>query len=165
MKNKIHIITSPNKLNCDKQGRFSIFLAGSIDQGSARDWQSEIIEQLKDFNVIVYNPRRKNWDKTWEQSLNNSLFVEQVTWEQHFLKEADYRIFVMTSDSKSPITLLELGQYIKKPGIILCETGFYRKANVQITSKIENMPIVDTMEELINHLKVIILENQMGNTI
>jgi len=156
-------VKAPEKLQpFDRIGTFSIFLGGSIDQGAVWDWQKNLVTALNDYRVILYNPRRDNWDKNWKQDLDNSEFVAQVTWEQHYLKVADYRVFVMTAESKSPITLLELGQYINKPGIVLCEPGFYRKANVEITAHLNGMPVVDSMDELIQHLKVVIAEKQWG---
>lgn len=156
-------VKAPEKIQpFERLGIFSIFLGGSIDQGAVWDWQRHIREALSDLPVILYNPRRDQWDKDWKQSLDNTEFVGQVTWEQFYLKAADYRVFVMTAESKSPITLLELGQYIDKPGIVLCENGFYRGANVEITARINGMPFVRTMDELIAHLKVVIAEKTWG---
>ena len=140
--------------------KFSIFLAGSIDQGNAFDWQKYICASMNDYNVVLFNPRRDNWDNTLEQSLDNPIFVEQVTWEQYYLKLADYRIFVFTADSKAPITFFELGEFIDKPGIICCLDGFYRKANVQITAALHGKVVLNTLDELVSYLKVIITEKQ-----
>jgi hypothetical protein len=139
-----------------KDNRFTIFLAGSIDQGAAFDWQKYLIDALKDYNVILFNPRRDKWDSTWKQTVDNENFVEQVKWEQYYLTLADYRIFVMLDGSMSPITLLELGQFIKKPGVIFCGKDFYRRGNIEITAKLNNMKVIDTLDQLIIHLKSII---------
>ena len=156
-------IKAPEKINTfDRIGIFSIFLGGSIDQGSAPDWQATIANALNEYNVILYNPRRNDWNKDWKQSLDNKQFVEQVTWEQYYLEKADYRVFVMTAESSAPITLLELGQHIKQPGIIMCDPKFYRRANVEISARLNGMPIVNTLEELITHLKVVITEKSWG---
>lgn len=151
-----YTIKAPQQLPSYCNGLFRIFLAGSIDQGSARDWQQDVSDLLSDYNVVLLNPRRDMWDSTLKQSITNSEFLKQVTWEQRHLAEAEYRIFVMTDSSKSPITLLELGQHIKDPGVICCEKGFYRAANVEITAKLNNMPYFTNIEDLINHVKVIL---------
>ena len=156
-------VKAPEKIpSFDRVGVFDIFLGGSIDQGAVWDWQKHLGTALINEPIILYNPRRDNWDKNWKQSLDNPEFVRQVTWEQYYLKVAAYRVFVMTAESKSPITLLELGQYINKPGVVLCEPTFYRRANVEITARLNGMPIVDSMDELVAHLKVVIAEKQWG---
>ena len=59
----------------------SVFLAGSIDMGSAEDWQAQFERFLSDLDVLILNPRRDEWDASWEQSITNPLFREQVEWE------------------------------------------------------------------------------------
>ena len=65
-----------------ENNRPKVFLAGSIDNGSAIDWQASLIAQIqeKNIDIDILNPRRKHWDSTWETSLDNPLFVEQVNW-------------------------------------------------------------------------------------
>lgn len=58
------VIFAPNKLDKNK---FTIFLAGSIDMGKAKNWQQEIEDKLKDEDVILFNPRRPDWDSSWEE--------------------------------------------------------------------------------------------------
>ena len=57
---KCEVVLPPNKF--DVTGKASVFLAGSIDMGSAEDWQSTVINYLKDVECVVLNPRRKDWD-------------------------------------------------------------------------------------------------------
>ena len=66
----------------------SIFLAGSIEMGKAIDWQQEIVDLLKDEDVIILNPRRDNWDSSWIQSIDNPQFREQVEWELYGVENA-----------------------------------------------------------------------------
>ena len=56
----------------------SVFLAGSIDNGSALDWQTQMTEALSDLDIYVLNPRRDEWDKSWAQTIENPKFEEQV---------------------------------------------------------------------------------------
>ena len=104
----------------------------------------------------LLNPRRTDWDSTWKQDINNPQFREQVTWEQWAMDNADFRIFCMTSDSKSPITLLELGEHITEPGAVCCEEGFYRAANVEITCGLKGMPYFTSLNKLLPHLRTIL---------
>src|ERR1035437_22721 len=85
-------IKSPNRFN-KSPGKFTIFLAGSINQGKSVDWQATIVEVMKDEDVLFYNPRRDFWDSSWKESLDNPKFVEQVNWELDHLNMADLIIF------------------------------------------------------------------------
>lgn len=60
-----------------------IFLAGSIENGTAEDWQENVTNRLSKIEkpIVVFNPRRTKWDASWEQSIKNLLFKEQVDWE------------------------------------------------------------------------------------
>lgn len=143
-------IKSPNKYNLSK---LTIFLAGSIDMGFADNWQDRIVNELKDYDVLLLNPRRDDWDSSWKQTKDNPQFLEQVKWEQNGLKNASFRIFVFLKDSKSPITLLELGKHLKDYGAVCCETGFYRKGNVDIVAEAAGMPLFDNIDDLIVYVK------------
>jgi hypothetical protein len=117
-----------------------VFLAGSIDMGTAEDWQTELTRKLRFQDVILMNPRRDDWDNSWEQSKDNKQFSEQVNWELSHMEEADLVVFYFDPDSSSPITLMELGYVLGMdwhdgPAVIVCcPEGFYRKGNVDIIS-------------------------------
>lgn len=59
--------------------------------GKAENWQAKITEAISSLgkNVIVYNPRRDDWDSTWEQNIENDNFYEQVRWELQALDDSD----------------------------------------------------------------------------
>ena len=63
----------------------------------------------------------------------------------------------LAKDSKSPITLLELGLHKDDNIIVCCPEGFYRKGNVDIVCKKYNIKTCKTLNELviqiINELK------------
>lgn len=61
--------------------RPSVFLAGSIEMGRAELWQDAVADALRDEPLTILNPRRDDWDASWEQSSANPQFVAQVTWE------------------------------------------------------------------------------------
>lgn len=130
--------------------KISIFLAGSIEMGVAEDWQSKIEEELKDYNVIIFNPRRDNWDSSWEQSIHNPQFREQVEWELDHLDKADIILMYFDENTKSPISLLELGLYAASGKMILyCPEGFWRKGNVDIVATRYGVRQVHSMAELL----------------
>jgi hypothetical protein len=83
--------------------KLSVFLAGTIT-GAKIDWQKQITESLKDFDIIVFNPRR---DKKPE---GQEGIREQIEWEFEFLRFADLVSFWFSSETVAPITLFELGK-------------------------------------------------------
>ena len=127
-----------------------IFLAGSIDMGSAIDWQKPVVEALADRDVVILNPRRDDWDSTWVQDISNEKFNEQVTWEMDNIEGADLVLFYFDPGGKAPITLLELGLVLgKRNAIVCCPKEYWRRGNVQIACARNGVPLVGTLEELI----------------
>ncbi len=127
-----------------------IFLAGSIEMGNAENWQEKIVTKFKDNGYIFLNPRRDDWDSSWEQKIENVQFNEQVTWELNALDSSDVIIMYFDPNTKSPISLLELGLYATSGKLIVCcPEGFWRKGNVDIVCKRYNIPTVETIDKLI----------------
>lgn len=134
--------------------KVSIFLAGSIEMGVAEDWQSKIEEELKDYNITIYNPRRDSWDSSWEQSIHNPQFREQVEWELDHLDKADIIVMYFDENTKSPISLLELGLYASSGKLIVyCPDGFWRKGNVDIVANRYDIKQVSSFNELLTAVR------------
>jgi len=130
-----------------------VFLAGSIQQGTAIEWQKEIMNQCKDTDITFLNPRRDKWDVTLEQKITNKIFNEQVTWELDAMELADKIVVYIDPKTTSPITLMELGIHANSNKIcVCCPEGFYRKGNVDIVCKYYNIPMVDDIEGLITFI-------------
>lgn len=139
----------------------SIFLAGTIDNGDSSDWQNDLIKSLESSDdklknyLTIYNPRRHSWD-------NNSgekLIEKQIKWEQDNLDNADVIAMVLQDNSKSPVSLLELGLYATSGKLVVfCTNKFYRYDNVRLTCSKYNIPLYNTTnieyitDELINIL-------------
>jgi hypothetical protein len=136
----------------------SIFLAGSIEMGKAEMWQNRVKDELKDLKVNIYNPRRDDWDPTWEQSVDHPQFVEQVNWELDHIANVDLVLFYFDPYTKAPITLLELGMVAEqgRKAIVCCPDGFYRQGNVQIVTGRNSIPFVRTFKEMIDQTKTFI---------
>ncbi|MCP4439683.1 MAG: hypothetical protein GY810_12130 [Aureispira sp.] len=131
-----------------------LFLAGTIDMGKSEDWQSFIGNKLSDLDIIILNPRRDDWDSSWKQEIDNKQFRDQVDWELDGLDCADYIFFHFEPDSKSPITLLELGLYANsKKCLVHCPNGFWRKGNIDVVCARYNIPQVDTLQNALELLK------------
>lgn len=149
--NEAKVIKAPNKIDGEDNG---VFLAGSIEMGKAVDWQQEIEDKLKDFEVTLFNPRRDDWDSSWDQSIDNKEFKEQVTWELDSLDKAKKIVFFMDKDTKSPITLLELGLYASSGKCcVYCPEGFWKKGNVDIVCERFKIPMVDNIDGLVKFIK------------
>lgn len=147
-------IQAPNKI---PKNVAKIFLAGTIDMGSSENWQKKVVEYLKDEeDIIVLNPRRDDWDKSWEQKIENPNFYKQVSWELNALEISDLIIVNFLPGSQSPISLMELGLFASSKKIaVCCPEGFYRKGNVDIVCEKYKIPLFETIEELLSNLDFI----------
>lgn len=111
------------------------FLGGSIEQGSAVDWQAIVATELASYDVELLNPRREHWDSTWRQDPTpGTSFYGQVDWELEGQEYADFCIYVFDANTMSPITLLELGLFVRtKQVFVCCPKAFWRYGNVKMT--------------------------------
>ena len=149
------IVLTPPSSNFDvPKGYKKIFLAGSIEMGKAEDWQQKVITAVSDFEKVIYNPRRENWDSTWAQTIENPKFKEQVRWELESLENSDLIVMNFTPDTMSPISLMEFGLYARSGKMVVyCPEGFWRKGNVDVVCEMYNIPQVEKFEELITLIK------------
>lgn len=128
-------VQAPNFPTIIREDQPIVFLAGSIEMGKAEPWQARLVADLADHDVLLMNPRRTDWDSSWEQKITNPQFFEQVTWEQNWIAAADLPVFYFDPATQSPITLMELGHVagVGDQGfIVCCPPEFYRKGNVDI---------------------------------
>lgn len=117
----------------------TIFLAGTIDQGNSRDWQSEIVAELNGIipdssigDVCFCNPRRPDWDTDWHS--DHPELVKQIRWELNQLQRSELTLMWIEPNSKSPITLLEMGLFASRDNLVIgCPDAFYRSTNVRET--------------------------------
>ena len=132
----------------------SVFLAGSIEMGKAELWQKHLVRELKDTDIVLYNPRRDVWDSSLKQTIENAQFNEQVTWELLHLEKADIIALYFDPDTISPISLLELGLFARTNKLIVCcPHGFWRKGNVDIICERYKIEQVNSIDELIERIK------------
>lgn len=144
-------IKAPNKISNDG---YTIFLAGSIEMGKAENWQDKVVRLFKDRdNVILFNPRRDDWDSSWEQKIENDKFREQVEWELRAMEHADKILMYFDPNTKSPISLLELGLFAHTTKlIVVCPDEFWRKGNVDIVCRRYEIEQAETIEKAIKLL-------------
>ena len=138
------------------ENTIKVFLAGTIDDGISDDWQYSIISKLLYYNenntdfdeedvslgdLIIYSPRRKNWDP----NSSDEEIIKQIEWEQKKLDDSDLIIMYLKDNSKSPISLLELGLYGPQGKmIVFCTDKFYRFNNVKCTCKKYGIDLLET---------------------
>lgn len=138
-------------------------LYGSIEMGQAADWQKRVEEALADKDILILNPRRDNWDSSWEQSIKNPVFKEQVEWELNAGAFADILAFYFDPATKSPVTMMELGisatmdscreDRYRIPIVVCCPNGFWRKGNIDIVCERFKLTLVETFEEMVDFLR------------
>ena len=150
-----------------------IFMAGSIDNGNSIDWHSDVFRRICDYDILApivmqfLNPRREIWDSSMSPTIDNAQFVEQVEWELSGIHSSDFILFYFQPGSVSPISLLECG-LITSPEfrgrvIVCCPEGYWRRGNVEITCRYHGVPVVRTIDELVDQVVGKIIESFTGN--
>ena len=151
------MIKSPNRIMA-RPSEIYIFMGGSIEMGTAVDWQTELFEKTKARNITYLNPRRDDWDFSWVQRIDNPQFNEQVNWELNGLLESDYQVFVFDPKTISPITLMELGFCIKNDRVlgVVCPEEYFRKGNVDIICSRYDVPVFETVDDLASYINKVL---------
>ena len=161
-------VFKPNDLYQEvPENTVSVFLAGSIEMGTAEDWQSKVQEQLKYSDIVIFNPRRDDWDSSWVQQQSNPQFNHQVNWEMDKLEDADIIFMYLSPETKSPISLLELGLHADdRKMIVCCPAGFWRKGNVDIVCTRNNIQCFTNIDDAIGALRTrIAMEKSIRNSL
>lgn len=132
-----------------------IFLAGSIEMGAAEKWQDKVVEAFKDTDFILLNPRRDDWDSSWEQSIKNKQFTEQVMWEIKAQEAADIILMYFDPNTKAPISLLELGLFADSEKlIVVCPDGYWKKGNVEVVCRYHDIALHTELERAMDLIKM-----------
>jgi hypothetical protein len=149
------VIKPPHPISKAGSNIKMVFLAGSIEMGIAEDWQSRVEEHfmMNHPDWVILNPRRDEWDSSWEQTITNPQFYQQVNWELNALEKCDMIIMYFSPDTKSPISLLELGKFAESSKMLVCcPEGFWRKGNVDIVCERYGIPNYETLNDLLQDL-------------
>lgn len=147
------VVSRPDEtVNVDESKYRKIFLAGTIDMGKSVDWQKATCDwfrALPEGRYLLFNPRR---DKGLSGEMSD--FEHQVNWELEHLEKADLIIMNILAGSKSPITLLEMGLFMRSGKLrVICEPGFYRYDNVRLTCARYSVPLYHTMDDFLKTLR------------
>src|SRR5688572_19037925 len=126
-------------------GTPSVFLAGGISD--CDDWQSRMVQLLSPLDVVVLNPRRR------EFPMNDPTAAgEQIRWEHRHLRRADARLFWFPSATLCPITLYELGAWSMAHGPLFVgvDPGYARRLDVETQTKLArpDVRVVHSLQDL-----------------
>lgn len=139
-----------------------VFLAGSIEMGAAIDWQPAATAAIAGIQPLrnILNPRRIDWDSSQVQSIDNPYFAEQVNWEMDGLDMVDVVYMYFDPNTKSPITMAELGYLagvhkanewdkmkMRKDFVICCPEGFWRKGNIDIICQRSGIQVLTDFDQ------------------
>ena len=163
------VITSPARFPLRPEHP-TIFLAGSIENGQAEDWQAKFIANVEkdletavelriatadEVKVLFLNPRRANWDP----ELSIELLEEQITWELDAIDTAHAVFMYLQPGTMSPISLLELGLLAhQKKLVVCCPDEFWRSTNVNVTCRRYKVPVRHSFADA--QLEVMMLARQ-----
>lgn len=132
-----------------KGNKKSLFLAGGIT--NCPDWQADLIKLLKNENIVLFNPRWKNFP------MNSKIAKKQIKWEFDHLHKATAISFWFCKETLCPIVLYELGAWSKtdKTLFIGVHPEYKRKIDVEIQTKLirKDIKIVYDLKSLSNQIK------------
>lgn len=135
----------------DEQAQYpSVFLAGGIT--NCPNWQSYVIEGLREFDITIFNPRRKNFPID-----DPSASEMQIKWEYKKLREADIASFWFSEGSINPITLFEYGAALERivPVVTGTHPQYERRRDIEIQTAFQRLttPIHSTLDLLIQEIR------------
>lgn len=125
---------------------FTVFLAGTIDADTgSEDWQHKLCDKINNATdnkvpITVYNPRREEFLDSGSSEVRR-----QIKWEHKHMDDVDLIVMNILKDSKSPISLMEIGMYADSGKLVVfCQPEFYRFDNVEMVCKKYNVPLYKT---------------------
>ena len=143
MSSAAQIILAPDRPKIEH--RVSIFLAGTTSKTDEPDWRETLIDAIKHLPVTIFNPKRDDWDSTWKEYFSDQRWAEQVKWEFDMQEDADVVVVFFHGVSPAPISLLELGLWVRDGKVIACAKDDYSKrGNVEEVCWRHSTPCVGT---------------------
>lgn len=148
-------VNTPDCVNEPLMSDMNIFLAGTIDNGASTNWQKHVITAFRKvlytpfISTTFHNPRVESWDP----QASSEAQMRQIQWELKYLTSADIVLVNILEDSKSPITLMELGLLVgrndtRKAVLVCCPPGFYRYDNVKAICELGGLLLYNTEFEM-----------------
>ena len=109
----------------------TLFLAGGIT--GCPDWQWRVKVALHNVNVVIFNPRRKDFP------INDPAAAQtQIEWEYNHLRKAFMILFWFPSETLCPIVLYELGTWsmTDKKIFVGIHPEYKRRQDVEIQTRL-----------------------------
>lgn len=129
----------------DKMQNDSVFLAGSIDFQLSSNWRKYVIARIG--GRLIFDPTNEN-----HNSLSDSEMKNHIAWELEALSLSDTIFLNFLPDSESPISLVELGLYVKSNKlIVICPKEFYKSRYVIQLCSTYNTPLFDSLDDGIKY--------------
>lgn len=123
-------IEAPSCFELDPSER-SVFLAGGIT--GCPDWQQEMVQLLDSTELILLNPRRKDFPIG---DLNVAL--QQIKWERYALRAVKSILFWFPCETICPIVPYELGAWSMTDKLIYVgvHDNYPRRRDVEIQTRL-----------------------------
>jgi hypothetical protein len=142
--------------------KYTVFTAGSIEMGAAVNWQPLMATRLNHLPITVCNPRKGYWDQSITQQAKDEFFRQQVVWELDALEQADVICFFFDTETKSPVSLLELGLWAASDKVVVCcGDAYWKSGNVHLTCERYGVKCVKTFAELVPEVEKMLMEKGM----
>jgi len=142
----MHVIEALHTYNGNET---SIFLAGGIT--GCPDWQKDMIEELKDSPLVLFNPRRASFPIEEKNAAR-----AQIEWEHLHLRKATAISFWFPCETLNPIVLYELGAWsmTNKKLFVGVHPAYQRAQDVWVQTALvrPDVPIVASREELVQEI-------------
>jgi len=130
----MYYVESPDTI--EMGNRVSIFLAGGIT--NCPDWQAAIVDKIKHLELVIFNPRRKNFPIH-----DPTAAFAQIKWEHDHFRKSSMISFWFSKETMCPIVLYELGAWTMTdiPIVIGMDPAYQRRQDVEIQKKLERPDI------------------------
>lgn len=142
------VYTSHTKLLLNKNEKKLIFLAGSMDINQPYTWRKNVIKTLNS-KACFLDPTRLD-----HNTMNNIEMENHINWELEALALSDIVFLNFLPTSQSPISLIELGMYVKSTKLLVnCPDQFYQSRYIKALCKKYKVPIYPSLNESLQYLK------------
>ncbi len=140
--------TSDTNLPPQANSKKLVFLAGSMCIDKEDNWRKNVIKNYaNDFDFI--DPTNEN-----HNLLNDSLMKKHINWELEGLELSDIIFMNLLPESKSPISMVELGLYARSNKLIICcPENFYQYRYINALAKKYNVTLFSELDKGIQYLK------------
>ena len=153
----MQIVEAPNSLESFFNSKaIKLYITGSISLDKSENWIMVFIEGLKkyflkDKNLFIFHPIRKDWNPEWGENEYDSEFRKQFVWELEAQGLADIVVMHFEHDALAPITLMEFGLNVGKDSrlIVHCPKGFWKKGNIDIICIRNEIKQAETLDDLL----------------